>query len=184
MSSILDFENCDPDRKDINLDIEAGLGHANANYMQVLSEEGKHRMEVRYPIDAGSASNTYSPVANPKHYNEGGIECIDALRASMSHEEYKGYLKGCAFKYLWRYRYKGHPIEDLQKSIWYSQRLTMLLQEEKIEDDADTRMEAYREGANFVGTADRVQPIPPRGEAPTAERDIPGSSPTGRPVSL
>ena len=152
---------------DINLDIEAGLGHANANYMQVLS----------------SASNTYSPVENPKHYNEGDIECIDALRASMSHEEYKGYLKGCAFKYLWRYRYKGHPIEDLEKSIWYSQRLTDLLKKDA-KDDADTRMEAYREGASLVGSTDRIQSKFARGETQAAERDLSGSGSTGSTVAF
>lgn len=64
-------------------------------------------------------------VNSPGHYslNEHGIECIDALEASMSREEYMGYLKGNCIKYLWRYRYKGKPLEDLEKAEWYLRRL-------------------------------------------------------------
>lgn len=63
------------------------------------------------------------PVNNPDHYNSGDIECIDAIRASMSPEEFQGYLKGNTLKYLWRYRYKGSPQEDLAKAQWYLGRL-------------------------------------------------------------
>lgn len=62
-------------------------------------------------------------VNHPKHYNTGGVECIDAIKASMSPEEYKGYLKGNTFKYLWRYNYKGKPKQDLEKAKWYLERL-------------------------------------------------------------
>ena len=55
-------------------------------------------------------------VNNPSHYNSSGIECIDAIKASMSPEEYRGYLKGNVMKYTWRYTYKKHPLEDLLPS--------------------------------------------------------------------
>ena len=63
------------------------------------------------------------PVNNPSHYTQGGIECIDAIKASMSDEEYAGFLKGNALKYLWRYQHKGKPVEDLKKAEWYLGRL-------------------------------------------------------------
>lgn len=63
------------------------------------------------------------PVNNPQHYNAGNIECIEAIRESMSPEAYKGYLKGNTFKYLWRYDYKGKASEDLEKAGWYLNRL-------------------------------------------------------------
>lgn len=63
------------------------------------------------------------PVNNPTHYTSGEIECIDAIRASMSPEAFKGFLKGNVIKYLWRYQMKGKPIEDLQKAEWYLSRL-------------------------------------------------------------
>ena len=64
-------------------------------------------------------------VNNPAHYNHNkhGVECIDAIQASMSDEEFKGYLKGNTLKYLWRYGYKDKPAQDLRKAEWYLQRL-------------------------------------------------------------
>ena len=66
---------------------------------------------------------SYDAVTKPEHYNSGGIECIEAIKASMSAEEFKGYLKGNALKYLWRYSYKGKPKQDLEKAKWYLVRL-------------------------------------------------------------
>jgi|TARA_R100000306_G_scaffold61432_1_gene64007 hypothetical protein len=66
-------------------------------------------------------------VNNPLHYNKHGIECIKAIQASMSDEEFQGYLKGNAIKYLWRYKYKNEPKQDLQKAQWYLNTLTDVL---------------------------------------------------------
>ncbi len=57
-------------------------------------------------------------VSHPSHYTAGGIECIQAIKASMSPEEYQGYLKGNALKYLWRFRHKN-GLEDLRKAQIY-----------------------------------------------------------------
>lgn len=62
-------------------------------------------------------------VNSPSHYNSGAIECIDAIQASMTTTEFWGYLKGNSIKYLWRYRYKGHMVQDLEKSVWYTTKL-------------------------------------------------------------
>ena len=71
-------------------------------------------------------------VNSPPHYNQYGIECIQAIKASMSHLEFCGYLKGNQLKYLWRYRYKGKMKEDLDKAQWY---LSLLIEEiEEAED--------------------------------------------------
>ena len=61
-------------------------------------------------------------VNNPKHYNQGAIECIDAIRAMLSDEEFIGYLRGNSLKYRWRFRYKN-GIQDLEKAEWYERRL-------------------------------------------------------------
>lgn len=53
-----------------------------------------------------------------KRYKHGGIECIDAIRACMSEEEFRGFCKGNAIKYLWRAEYKGGS-EDYQKARDY-----------------------------------------------------------------
>ena len=42
-------------------------------------------------------------VNNPPHYNNGTIETIDVIKASMSKEEFRGYLKGNIVKYISRH---------------------------------------------------------------------------------
>jgi len=63
------------------------------------------------------------PVNRPSHYTRGGIECIDAIAASMTPDEWVGFLKGQVIKYVWRYRLKGKPVEDLKKARFYLDRL-------------------------------------------------------------
>ena len=58
------------------------------------------------------------PVNKPTHYNHAGIECIDAIRAALTPEEYKGYIKGNNIKYIWRECYKNGE-QDLRKANWY-----------------------------------------------------------------
>lgn len=68
-------------------------------------------------------------VNHPSHYTTGGIECIDAMKASMTSEAFLGYLKGNIQKYLWRYEKKLAPAEDLNKARWYLERLIAEVQE-------------------------------------------------------
>ncbi len=58
---------------------------------------------------------------NPGHYKQGGIECIDAIKAATG-DGFSDYLRGNVIKYLWRYKEKG-GFEDLRKSAWYLDRL-------------------------------------------------------------
>lgn len=57
-------------------------------------------------------------VNSPKHYNESGIECIDAIRATLGPSGFQAYCKGNVMKYLWRYEYKN-GLEDLKKASVY-----------------------------------------------------------------
>lgn len=60
-----------------------------------------------------------SNVDHPNHYqSEAGIEAIDAIRAALTPEEFRGFCKGNALKYLWRERLKGAD-EDLAKAATY-----------------------------------------------------------------
>lgn len=65
----------------------------------------------------------HDPVNSPSHYTDGGIECIDAIKASMSTEAFLGFLKGNVQKYMWRYEKKVAPVEDLKKAQWYLSKL-------------------------------------------------------------
>lgn len=61
-------------------------------------------------------------ISKPQHYTNGSIECIDAMQAMLSHDEFIGYLRGNIFKYQWRYKHKN-GLEDLEKAKWYQDRL-------------------------------------------------------------
>jgi len=69
-------------------------------------------------------------VISPAHYTQGGIECIEAIKAAMNAIEYQGYLKGNCMKYLWRWRAKG-GVEDLKKARVY---LDWLIKTCEVED--------------------------------------------------
>lgn len=60
-------------------------------------------------------------VNSPSHYNQAGIECIEAIAAATDNG-FEYYLQGNIIKYIWRYRYKN-GIEDLKKAQWYINKL-------------------------------------------------------------
>jgi len=60
-------------------------------------------------------------VNHPKHYNQAGIECIDAIKAATG-DGFENYLQGNIIKYIWRYQYKN-GVEDLKKAQWYINKL-------------------------------------------------------------
>lgn len=66
--------------------------------------------------------NVTDMVNSPPHYNKSGIECIDAIEAALTTEEFKGYCKGNNLKYTWRENYKNKE-EDLKKAHWYLSRI-------------------------------------------------------------
>ena len=70
-------------------------------------------------------------VNSPSHYNSGSVECIEAIEAMLSPEEFVGYLRGNSLKYRWRFRYKGKPLEDLKKANWYEERLLKFMEDNK-----------------------------------------------------
>jgi len=65
----------------------------------------------------------YENVNAPAHYLHGRKETIDVITDCMTNDEFHGYLKGNILKYVSRYKFKGEPLEDLQKAHWYLTRL-------------------------------------------------------------
>ena len=61
-------------------------------------------------------------VNHPPHYKQRDIECIDAIKSCLG-DGFKFYLQGSAIKYIWRHEHKGKPIEDLDKAIWFLNKL-------------------------------------------------------------
>ena len=60
-------------------------------------------------------------INHPQHYTDRniGYECIDIV-------QYQTYCTGNVIKYLWRYKGKGAPLEDLRKARWYAHRAHMM----------------------------------------------------------
>ena len=65
-------------------------------------------------------------VNKPPHYNQGSVECIDAMESMLSREEFIGYLRGNSFKYRWRWSGKNGQ-QDLDKAKWYERKLEDIL---------------------------------------------------------
>lgn len=78
----------------------------------------KEKFELVVEIDDIKSDNVNSPT----HYASQSIECIVAMEAMLSKEEFIGYLRGNIFKYQWRYKQKN-GIEDLKKAQWYQNKL-------------------------------------------------------------
>jgi hypothetical protein len=70
-----------------------------------------------------TAKATPGPVISPPHYTAGGIETIDFIKAKLTHDEFRGYLKGSIIKYLSRANLKGSEDEDYRKASFYSRML-------------------------------------------------------------
>ena len=57
-------------------------------------------------------------VHSPSHYTQGGVECIEAIKASMCPAGFVDYCKGNVIKYLFRWEHKG-GLQDLKKAQVY-----------------------------------------------------------------
>ena len=68
-------------------------------------------------------------VNNPKHYQlfADGTEAIEIIQATLSREEFMGYLKGNALKYRLRAGEKGDLQQDIDKANWYKNKLSEFL---------------------------------------------------------
>lgn len=72
----------------------------------------------REAIEPRRVEAEHDPVNRPAHYRQGAVECIDAIRAALTPEEFRGYCKGNALKYVWRERLKG-GVQDMHKADYY-----------------------------------------------------------------
>jgi hypothetical protein len=64
-------------------------------------------------------------VNHPSHYNQGDIECIDAMVSAFGKYTVAGFCIVNAFKYVWRAAEKN-GTEDINKAIWYLEKFKEL----------------------------------------------------------
>ena len=87
---------------------------------QALEKDSRERTEC---IDGFCPMPTRAPdQINPPHYQQ-GPECIDVMRAISTDEQFQGHLWLTSMKYLYRLHAKDQPLLNVQKAIWYLERL-------------------------------------------------------------
>ena len=68
---------------------------------------------------SSATTDRFDPVAKPKHYNSGEIECVDAIRSALGEIGFRSFCQGNVIKYAWRAMLKGRE-EDFRKAAWYA----------------------------------------------------------------
>ena len=101
---------------------EAEAEKSNANLRDALDSHPDSEPDADQYTVGSDTMTEHDTVNAPSHYASGEIECIDAIRAQMTAEQFAGYLRGNVAKYLWRYEHKG-GVESLRKAEWYLRRL-------------------------------------------------------------
>ena len=104
-----------------------------------IEEIGTERLTERLrQLDSSCVSNdkVSENVNSPSHYCKGGMECIEAIRATCEGlDGVEAYYVGNVLKYIWRFKGKN-GVEDLRKARHY---LDWLIEQE--EKNAEQRME-------------------------------------------
>ena len=68
-------------------------------------------------------------VSHPSHYNQGNVECIDAMAAATVNKQgIEAICVSNVIKYLFRYETKN-GLEDVRKAAWYLNRLIKELED-------------------------------------------------------
>lgn len=75
-------------------------------------------------------SNT-KEVSSPAHYTAGNKEAIEFVEATG---ELEGFCLGNIIKYLYRYKLKGNPVQDLMKAREYLERLIICVKNKMDEE--------------------------------------------------
>lgn len=79
-----------------------------------------------YPVMFGGKVDPSNAVDHPSHYNQGDIECIDAMVSAFGKEAVENFCIVNAFKYVWRSKSKN-GFEDIDKAIWYLNKVKELI---------------------------------------------------------
>lgn len=89
-------------------------------------------------------------INHPQHYQLfPDMEAIDVIKATLSPEEFTGYLKGNVLKYRLRAGDKGPAAKCIAKAHWYQNYLRNLAGEVKVEWPADdSRIDAIGHNGN------------------------------------
>lgn len=97
-------------------------GHTNK-----IEQNADKNKSTNQPVEVNDMVN------NPPHYNFGGIECIDAIKAQLGQDGFIAFLRGQIAKYNWRVLHKNNPLEDAKKIQYYTNLLVRELEAKQME---------------------------------------------------
>lgn len=95
-----------------------------SNYVKSCSSSEFKKMKLKLGGMVENTPNAFTEPLQPKpdninhptHYNQGGIETLDYIKAKTPH--YESYAIGNIIKYVSRYQHKN-GLEDLKKAQFY-----------------------------------------------------------------
>ena len=67
-------------------------------------------------------SNKVDAINAPEHYRKGSVECLDYIKQQLG-SEFPAYLEASAIKYLHRHKFKNSNIQDLEKCVFFVNKL-------------------------------------------------------------
>lgn len=109
------FESCD----------FATLDDDDLNSVYNIMLVAKNMVDVRHVANKEyvAPNEKRDMVSHPLHYNQGDIECIDAIKSAVVGKTgIEAICVANVIKYLWRYETKN-GLEDVKKAQWYLNRL-------------------------------------------------------------
>jgi len=99
------------------------IGQNGAKYCSIACMESHEYGELETPVCGKDKAVHEDVVLSPSHYTAGGIETIDFIRAKLTPDEFRGFLKGSIIKYLSRANLKGNEEQDYAKASFYARML-------------------------------------------------------------
>ena len=91
----------------------------NALYSEITVDKTLAQL---FDEDRGNEDEPEIP-PHSSHYHQNGLDPLEVMRRTFPPEQYEGFLRGNALKYIMRYPLKGAPMEDLEKAEEYIQML-------------------------------------------------------------
>lgn len=102
---------------------------------ETLRSLGLSAKQAEQVASSGLVQLTRPPdtITKVDRYNQGPIECIDALESMLGRRDFIGWLRGTIVKYQWRLGHKAAALNEAEKADYYSRRLvaTLRLPEEQ-----------------------------------------------------
>ena len=98
-----------------------GWYYANTEQVEGLLTDWYYRrgkIKPKKEYDMSEQQTKYDPKST--HYNSGGIETLDYIKAKLTPDQFQGFCMGNVLKYTSRANTKGNFKRDMEKAAYYS----------------------------------------------------------------